>query len=171
MIKEFKLSVPQRELDRLNNLIKQEILVPTLKEIETDTKSDIQKQAHRFRGTSNKSLSDKNSVSTRLDRKLKLKLSPAVDHFIINKEGYLTPQYKYVTDDPELFDWVAGKYHGANKDQILAGNEPLLVRAKDDFNLKNTKRSNSPPLGHPSRDFFGMAFSNLITNKSKYGMR
>lgn len=168
MITDLKLSIPQRELDRLNSVIKQEILVPTLKEIETDTKSDIQKQAHRFRGTSNKSLSDKNSVSTRLDIKLKLKLSPAVDHFIINKEGYLTPQYKYVTDEPELFDWVAGKYHGANKDQILAGNEPLVVRSKDDV---DSKKSSFPPLGHPSRDFFGRAFENLITNKSKYGMR
>lgn len=157
------LNINAIEMNRLVGVIKKGIATPTLNLIGDDTKSNIKQLTIPFKGVSSISISDDNAIKVLNKQNLTLQIVPSVvteETFLINKQGYDYEQFIYVDDKEGLFDWVLRKYRGKDRENILNGSQPLRVRPNNE----------AMALGSPERDFFGLAFKELIYKKAKYGL-
>lgn len=158
-----EMRIPPAELERIRKIVEDKILKPTLREIVKDTRKEIRVKAKEFKGTSVKGIASPSSTEAVFDKQFRAEIKPTIDHFEINKEGYMFPVYKNVNGDPDLYSWVYEKYSGKDKEDILTGRKSLRVRSV-------MEKGRSPPLGSVRRDFFGNAFEEILKNKRKYGL-
>lgn len=160
------LRIKKGELNKIHTLLDKEVYTALLMEMDKDIRQDIRDLAMPYSGVSKDGITSPKSVSSVIKGMVnkKLRVSPTIDHFEINKQGYLEPIYVDVTSEPDLYEWVQAKYIYNDKQEILSGQKDLHIRAKNE-------KGKFPPLGDKKRDFFGIAFNMILTNKNKYGLR
>lgn len=164
----IKITVDTSSFNNLNKVIQNQIILPRLQNMTIDTKQSISSLSKRFTGTSQTSISSLQATTTPVKsinkRRLTSTIEPVADKlniFKANLEGSANPRLVDVTKDSDLEQWVSQKYGGNDKLAILSGRKLLRIKSKFE---------NNDPLGSPRRNFFGLAFEQLIRNKNKYNL-
>lgn len=166
------MRIEQSAINKLVKFINKNVLIPKLTEVSYGIRFHIAQRgvvgASEKQGKYPSVKSTQSTTHIISPKKLKSNIKPVVPRvFEENKEGYVSPYYKFTKEDPALYDWVLLNYKNSSmKSRILNENVPLIVRSKDDYSGYN-----KPPLGAPERDYFGLGLKDFIINKNKYGLR
>jgi hypothetical protein len=160
----ISFEISDTEINKLLNVISDKIAAPILETITNDTKSKIHSLAKSFKGVSEPSISSNAATQIIFTKYLSSEIKPIstkLDVFQENFYGHLDDRYLLVTEKDGLKDWVSAKYDHYDREDILLGTKRLHIRQKT---------ASGYPLGSPYRDFFGRAFTDILDNKSIYGL-
>ncbi len=157
-------------LDTVRSVVVAQHIIPNLNKLLDHTESRIQAHAKPYKGVSSISIADPDATIKVLNlAQYKGRIEPLLskeDVFLKNLEGYSQGVDVYWNEmSSELQAWVHTKYQGKNKEQIIDGLVPLHIRAfyeEGGFGFE--------PLGHPSRDFFKLAFRDLTHDLRQFGL-
>ena len=158
-----RLQVDQGSLNKLKEVVRQQILIPKLDEISRGVRKDISDIAEPFRGARSPSIADIAATTTIKNRKkgdYRIQPIPGTETvFYLNQRGLPNDTWYDIDTTPGLRAWVDKKKPGYN-------NKRIKVRGKDSSGTPS-------PLGTPDRDMFGIAFKNLIgrDRTKKYGLK